>query len=311
MCKERNGAGSCSCIPEYFGDPYTGCRPECVTNTDCPRERACSNNKCIDPCPGVCGTNAECHVINHSPSCSCIQGYIGNPLSACHEPPIVQREPENPCVPSPCGPYSVCREVQGHAVCSCQPNYIGAPPMCRPECVVSSECASNKACVNQRCIDPCPGTCGQNARCQVVNHNPICSCTQGFTGDPFIRCTPIPPPPIRDEPPANPCVPSPCGPNSQCRVLANTAACSCLPNYIGHAPNCRPECTINAECPSTLACINEKCKDPCVGACGLNSLCNVVKHNPVCQCVAGFTGDPFHNCQQIIERSMILLFSFD
>jgi hypothetical protein len=60
--------------------------------------------------------------------------------------------------------------------------------MCRPECVVSSECSLNKACLNEKCGDPCPGTCGQNARCNVVNHNPICSCSSGYTGDPFIGC---------------------------------------------------------------------------------------------------------------------------
>ena len=87
VCRERNGAGSCTCLPEYFGDPYTGCRPECVTNTDCPRDKACVNNKCKDPCPGVCGLNAECHVANHSPSCSCISGFIGDPFTSCHEPP--------------------------------------------------------------------------------------------------------------------------------------------------------------------------------------------------------------------------------
>lgn len=87
ICKERNGAGSCACLPDYFGDPYSGCRPECVTNNDCPRDKACANNKCKDPCPGVCGLNAECRVVNHSPSCSCITGYTGNPSNACHEPP--------------------------------------------------------------------------------------------------------------------------------------------------------------------------------------------------------------------------------
>lgn len=87
ICKERNGAGSCTCLPEYYGDPYSGCKPECVLNTDCPKTKACVNNKCVDPCPGVCGLNAECNVINHSPSCSCIPGYTGDPLTACHEPP--------------------------------------------------------------------------------------------------------------------------------------------------------------------------------------------------------------------------------
>lgn len=87
ICKERNGAGSCSCIAEYRGDPYVECRPECLMNSDCPRHRACINTKCVDPCPGTCGINAECHVNNHSPSCTCIPGFIGNPLSACKQPP--------------------------------------------------------------------------------------------------------------------------------------------------------------------------------------------------------------------------------
>lgn len=86
VCKERNGAGSCTCLPDYFGDPYSGCRPECVTNSDCPRVRACVNNKCADPCPGVCGIDAECYVVNHSPSCACRPGYTGDPFTQCRPP---------------------------------------------------------------------------------------------------------------------------------------------------------------------------------------------------------------------------------
>lgn len=98
--------------------------------------------------------------------------------------------PQNPCEPSPCGPYSVCKNVNDHAVCSCQTNYIGTPPGCRPECVVSSECPQNRACINQKCSDPCIGICGIKARCQVINHNPICSCPSGLIGDPFVQCKP-------------------------------------------------------------------------------------------------------------------------
>lgn len=98
----------------------------------------------------------------------------------------------DPCNPSPCGPNSVCRVNNGVAVCSCQPSYVGSPPACRPECVVSAECPLTQACLASKCRDPCPGTCGQNARCQVVNHNPICSCSPGNTGDPFRQCFPIP-----------------------------------------------------------------------------------------------------------------------
>lgn len=88
VCKERNNAGSCICLPEYFGDPYTGCRPECILNTDCPRDKSCVNNKCKDPCPGMCGLYSECRVNNHAPACFCMEGYIGNPIVACHIPVI-------------------------------------------------------------------------------------------------------------------------------------------------------------------------------------------------------------------------------
>lgn len=89
ICKERNGAGACQCLPDYYGDPYSGCRPECVQNDDCRNDRACLNNKCVDPCPGVCAQNAECRVHNHAPQCSCIVGYVGNPLVGCHKEEII------------------------------------------------------------------------------------------------------------------------------------------------------------------------------------------------------------------------------
>jgi hypothetical protein len=193
-CREQNGAGSCTCLPEYIGNPYEGCRPECVLNSDCPSNKACMRNKCEDPCPGTCGQNAECQVVNHLPSCTCDYGYIGDPFRYCHiqskEP--VKPEYVNPCQPSPCGPNSQCREVNEQAICSCLPKYVGSPPGCRPECVVSSECPLTQACSNQKCVDPCPGVCGSNTNCRVNNHSPICLCNTGYTGDPFIRCNPIP-----------------------------------------------------------------------------------------------------------------------
>lgn len=102
-------------------------------------------------------------------------------------------EPEvvRPCEPSPCGPNSRCQTINSQAVCSCVPGFLGQPPTCRPECSINSDCPLNQACINQKCADPCTGSCGVSARCQVVNHNPICSCPSVFTGDPFTRCFPI------------------------------------------------------------------------------------------------------------------------
>ena len=38
----RGNRCECTCRPEYFGDPYSGCRPECVVNSDCTMNKACS-----------------------------------------------------------------------------------------------------------------------------------------------------------------------------------------------------------------------------------------------------------------------------
>lgn len=228
--------------------------------------------------------------------CSCPQGTTGNAFIHC----LPYQEPvyTNPCSPSPCGPNSQCREINGQGVCSCVPRYIGSPPNCRPECVINADCPQNEACQNQKCRDPCPGTCGVGARCSVVNHAPICVCPARQTGDPFVRCVPIIEPPPQDTP-RNPCEPSPCGPNAICRVVGDQASCSCLDGMIGAPPSCRPECVSNADCPSNLACMNQKCRDPCPGACGQNAECRVISHSPTCYCIQGYTGDPFSYCSVV------------
>ena len=82
--RTRERAATCVCIEGYFGDPFLSCRPECTQNNDCPTNRVCKNQKCVDPCPGLCGINAVCSVSNHRPSCDCLQGYTGNPSVSCN-----------------------------------------------------------------------------------------------------------------------------------------------------------------------------------------------------------------------------------
>jgi hypothetical protein len=95
-----------------------------------------------------------------------------------------------PCEPNPCGPNAICKEQNGVGSCSCTSNYFGNPyDGCRPECITNSDCSSNLACINMKCIDSCPGTCGKNAVCQVINHNSVCSCNVDYTGDPFRYCS--------------------------------------------------------------------------------------------------------------------------
>lgn len=95
----------------------------------------------------------------------------------------------NPCIPNPCGLFATCQDHGGYPSCSCLPQYTGPPPNCRPECVISAECPSNKACINEKCRDPCPGSCGVGALCTVNSHTPNCYCPSGYIGDPFSMCT--------------------------------------------------------------------------------------------------------------------------
>ncbi|XP_046391538.1 adhesive plaque matrix protein 2-like [Ischnura elegans] len=296
ICREQNGAGSCTCIEDHFGNPYEGCRPECLINSDCPSVRACVQKKCQDPCPGTCGQNAHCQVVNHLPSCTCHPGYAGDPFRYCSPTPAEPQQPvyvaQDPCNPSPCGPNAQCRD----GICTCAPEYGGDPYLgCRPECVLSTDCPRDKACIRQKCADPCPGTCGQNARCEVVNHIPICSCPPGYSGNAFVDCR------IYQEPVVTqPCQPSPCGPNSQCREVNNQAVCSCVAGYVGSPPTCRPECVVNSDCSQSEACSNQKCRNPCPGTCGVGARCEVINHNPICSCPSRYTGDPFVKCSPIL-----------
>lgn len=231
--------------------------------------------------------------------------------------------PLNPCQPSPCGPYSQCKVSGDSPSCSCLPGFVGSPPRCRPECVSNSECQSHLACINQKCKDPCPGSCGLNAECRVVSHTPNCICQPGFIGDPFRQCSPQPSntslpflPQALDlrlvflflakvvQETLSPCKPSPCGANAECREQHGAGACVCLPDYFGNPyEGCRPECVLSSDCPSDKACIQSKCQDPCPGTCGQNALCQVINHLPSCTCVQGFTGDPFRYCTPVsVER---------
>lgn len=94
-------------------------------------------------------------------------------------------EPVYKCSATPCGTNAVCDD----SVCICLPGYYGDPYFgCKPECVLNSDCSRNRACIRNKCKDPCEGTCGSEALCEVVNHIPMCSCPAGSTGDPFHIC---------------------------------------------------------------------------------------------------------------------------
>lgn len=103
----------------------------------------------------------------------------------------IELEPESsPCANFECGANAICRERDAVAICQCISSYVGNPYLaCRPECVINPDCPSNLMCVRNKCTNPCAGMCSQNAECSVVNHQPMCTCLPGYTGDPFVICS--------------------------------------------------------------------------------------------------------------------------
>jgi len=217
-------------------------------------DKACIQQKCKDPCPGVCGSNARCSVYNHVPTCTCIEGkfvsicrfctwiicvkcsvilyfvwliqfngfvnagYEGNPFTSCNRIPEQGMISDQWC--------SKLNSLQKVLVCLVEWflvsfNFKLIFPFCLSSCVVQ---------------------------------------------------------PVRR--PTDPCQPTPCGPNSQCRDQNGVAVCSCLVGYIGSPPNCRPECVVNSDCSALTACKSQKCIDPCPGVCAPSADCRVINHSP-------------------------------
>jgi len=60
----------------------------------------------------------------------------------------------------------------------------------RPECIEDPECPDSQACINQRCIDPCivQNPCARDAICTTHVHHPVCTCAEGYGGDPYTQC---------------------------------------------------------------------------------------------------------------------------
>lgn len=367
QCKIVNGRGICECLSGFFGDPYNiGCKPECVISSDCPKNKLCLKSKCVDPCEDgrLCGYGARCTTVSHNPICSCPPSTEGNPFIECH--PREKEIQSNPCYPSPCsengicklhngnpiciypecitnedcasnlaclnkkcnnpcesgavcGVNSICETVNHNAICICPNGYTGSPyVICekketgviieKPECTIDNDCPNHRACVINKCIDPCSQSniCARNAHCTVQNHRPLCNCNEGYGGNAQISCykiecqsdseCPLNKACVNEEC-INPCIYTKCGENAICRTDYHKSRCYCNDEFFGNPlVRCSAKgCTSNNDCDYNLACINKKCQDPCV-ECGQGAECTVNNHISRCQCPIGYEGDPKSGC---------------
>jgi len=65
----------------------------------------------------------------------------------------------------------------------------------------------------------------------------------------------------------------------------------------------QPQCTVDADCASKLACFSGTCRNPCIETkpCAVNAACTVVDTLPLrtmsCSCLPGFVGDADVECK--------------
>lgn len=197
-------------------------------------------------------------------------------------------------------------------------------------CRADNDCPATHACVNRNCIDVCEQIqCGRNAICRSdYSHHARCYCLDGFRGNPLVACERPECTTNQDCPFHLTCInercqdPCNCAPGAQCRVDNHISTCKCLPGRVGDPyVGCTlvdtkptPQCTVDADCPSKLACLNSVCKNPCIETrpCGAHAVCSVVDSLPlrtlVCTCEPGFVGNADIGCKQGIKYNMFFSF---
>ena len=76
----------CTCPTGYIGVATEACRRgECITDNECPDNRACIDSFCQNPCTGKeCASNARCEARRHIAVCTCLDGTRGDAIVGCN-----------------------------------------------------------------------------------------------------------------------------------------------------------------------------------------------------------------------------------
>lgn len=198
-----DGAGAakeytCKCLAEMVNRP-PNCRPECTIDSHCPDDMKCTNHHCKAACAaGLCGLNAVCNTKDHSTKCECKENFIGDPYHQCVSKQNLSSELD-PCSSVRCGNNTKCVKQNGVGFCHCLPNHVGNPYVACTisatktvqKCFRHTDCSPKQTCIQNKCINPCPQFCPENADCNMNDHILECSCKAGYTGDNYHHCTKI------------------------------------------------------------------------------------------------------------------------
>uniref|UniRef100_A0A182SXM8 EGF-like domain-containing protein n=1 Tax=Anopheles maculatus TaxID=74869 RepID=A0A182SXM8_9DIPT len=165
LCQTVLHRPRCSCPSCYIGRPNVECKPD-------PKCEEVTTPRPNDPkiVSVACETNDDCH---ESLRCDA-SGQCSDPCT----------------VPSPfvCDANKKCVSRRHRPSCVCTHGFIvndSGELVCAPEkreCFGDDGCASNMACLEGRCLNPCFGNgkrsapCPDDKACVVVDHRPTCVC---------------------------------------------------------------------------------------------------------------------------------------
>ncbi|KAG5895969.1 hypothetical protein JTB14_027969 [Gonioctena quinquepunctata] len=171
-CRTNFHRPTCICPDGWLGNPQVSCyKPECKSDNDCPYDKSCINENCLNPCVAQnCGRGAECIVQNHHAQCRCPLGTQGDPFLACitgichynedcadHEAcDRLNRVCRPVCDDETCADTATCIGQQHQPKCHCPTGTTGNPyiectvptiPVPDVECRSDIECSSQLACI--------------------------------------------------------------------------------------------------------------------------------------------------------------------
>lgn len=233
----------------------------------------------------ICTQELKCHSDN---DCEYNERCITNSIG--------QTECVEACSGYVCGRNAECAAQDHQPTCHCKPGHHGdandEKTGCQyVECEADHQCSNDKLCDGYMCKIACliKNPCGKNALCSAENHQQICYCQPGYTGDAYQSCRLI-----------DFCADAPCGPGAECHNSRGSFRCLCPSGSVGDPYNegCRAavECTYDNDCPYAAECVTSdgtpKCRDVCQHTiCGPNSECVAINHAGHCTCRNGYEGD--------------------
>lgn len=325
VCRVIHSNARCECKQGFLWNPVSSvCEqpstPNCDVDADCESSESCQKdvlgvNKCKDSCLHfTCPPNSKCVTKNHKSQCECLLGYNGNPNeregcvalnrnqcsddAQCRESEICKsigniKKCSPACQQVLCGPNAICVTNNHVAKCQCPAgpftgNANDLAKGCQSvPCIYNTDCQSHELCnrMTHSCLNACgKDTCGENSVCLAENHKTTCLCPSGYRADPVpeVNCKKI-----------ESCNPNPCHSSAICEPRSSSYVCKCPIGYFGDptSEGCKKqgECLKgDDDCPADANCVNNRCVNPCDGACGINSLCKIVGRKAICICPDGY-----------------------